>query len=274
MTARILDIDDPDEYHELPDFSSSVAKTVIKQSAAHARAAIGKKPTKTMDRGNVIHRLVLGKGKAYEVIQHANFTTNAAKADRDTARKAGKIPVIAHDFEEWCKAAEAIRVQLADRGIVLDGASEFAIGWDEVTPHGVVPCKGMLDHVWLDTGVILDLKLTSDAAPSAIERTAENLGYAIQWAAYTRALAALRPELAGRVKFIFAFCEDEEPWVVNLTEPDGMFRELGERRWTRAVSTWAKCQAENTWPAYGTQINPLTTPAWALAREGYTDDER
>jgi hypothetical protein len=273
MPARILDVT-PDEYHALPDFSSSIAKVVIAQSPAHAKAAVGKKPTKVMDRGAVIHRLLLGKGADYEVIRHNDFKTNKAKEERDAARAAGKVPVIAHDFESWCIAAEAIRVQLADRGIVLDGASELAIGWDEMTPHGIVSCRGMLDHAWIDTGEIIDIKLTGDAAPSAIERTAENLNYCVQWAAYTRAMTALRPELAGRVRFTFAWCEDQEPWIVNLTEPDGVFRELGERRWLRAVNTWAKCLATGVYPAYGTEVNRLGPPSWALAKEGFTADER
>jgi hypothetical protein len=42
----------------------------------------------------------------------------------------------------------------------------------------------------------------------------------------------------------------------------------------RAVRTWAKCIKDNHWPGYGTAVNPLTTPSWALAREDYTADER
>lgn len=273
MTARILNVS-PDEYHALPGFSSSVAKTLVSRSALHAKSEIGKKPTKGMDRGSIIHRLVLGKGKDYEVVQHANWMTKDAKAQRDAARARDLVPVLAHDFEDYCIAAEKIRVQLADRGIDLDGESELAIEWTEQTIHGPVLCKGMLDHCWPDRGLILDLKVTENAAPSAIERTAENLGYAIQWAAYTRALVALNPDLAGRVGFAFAFCEPDDPWAVNLSEPDGVFQQLGTQRWMRAVTAWAECSKKDHWPSYGTAINPITAPSWALAREGYTADER
>lgn len=266
MPARILEVS-ADEYHQRDEFSSSLAKTTLKQSPLHARAAIGKRPTKGMDRGSIIHRLVLGKGKDYEVIQHANFTTKDAKRDRDAARAKGLVPVIAHDFEDYNKAAESIRVQLADRGYVLDGDSELAITWDEETPHGIVACRCMLDHVWLKTGVILDLKITEDAAPGAIERNAENMGYPIQSTAYTRALAALDPSLAGRVKFLFAFCEPDEPHAINIVQPDGVFREIGERRWERAVNTWGECLKNNRFPAYGDTVNQLSSPPWALSRE-------
>lgn len=273
MSARILDVS-PEEYFELEAFSASAAKVLIAKSPAHAKAENNRKPSKALDAGNVIHRLVLGKGKDYRVLQHSSYNTKAAKEDRDRARAEGLVPVLAEDFERYCTAAERIRVQLADRGIVLDGESELAVAWDEETPHGIVACRGMMDHVWLDRGIILDLKTTADAAPASVERTAENLGYAIQAAAYTRALAKLRPELAGRVRFLFAFAEyADEPFALNLCEPSGVFMELGERRWMRAVSAWGECIKNNHWPSYGDGINHLYPPPWALSREGYTADE-
>jgi hypothetical protein len=273
MTARILNIS-ADEYHALPHFSSSVAKELIARSPLHAKAAVGKKPTKLMDRGTVIHRLVLGKGKDYVLVNYGDWRSKAAQIERDNARAQGLVPVLGCDFEEFALAAESIRVQLADRGIVLDGESELAIEWEEQTEHGPVMCKGMLDHCWPEDGLILDLKITEDASPSSVERTSENLGYAIQRAAYTRALEALHPGLAGRVGFAFAFCEPEPPYAINLAEPDGAFQHIGQQRWMRAVRTWAKCIKDNHWPGYGTAVNPLTTPSWALAREDYTADER
>jgi hypothetical protein len=273
MSARILEVS-PDDYHQLPGLSASTAKVLLAQSPLHAKARHAQKPTKGMDMGTVGHRLVLGKGKAYEVLAFGDYKTNAAKAARDAARANGLVPILEDDFAKANRMAEACRVQLLERDVILDGASELAIEWTEPTIHGDVLCRGMLDHVWLDTGVILDLKFTSDAAPSSVERTAENLGYAVQEAAYLRGLTQLRPELAGRIRFLFGFCEDSEPFAMNLTASDGVFRELGERRWLRAVNEWARCTKNDTWPGYGTSINHITAPAWALAREGYSTDER
>jgi hypothetical protein len=265
-SARILDVS-PEAYFDLPHFSASTAKVLIAKSPAHARAENKRKPTKALDAGNVIHRLVLGKGRDYQVIDADDWRTNAAKAKRDEARDLGLIPVLTADFDRYVVAADRITAQLADRDIVLDGASELAFEWTESTSLGPVACRGMMDHVWLERGVILDLKITADASPSGVERTAENFGYAIQSAAYTSGLSKLRPDLAGRIKFIFAFAESEEPFALNLREPDGVFRELGERRWRRAVTTWARCTANNEWPAY--DAGPISPPPWALAREEF-----
>jgi hypothetical protein len=273
VSAKILDIN-PTDYHARSEFSATMAKELIAKSPLHAKANVGRDPSKNLDRGTVVHRLLLGKGAEYVLVEANDWRTNAAKAARDEARERGLVPVLAHEIESYKETAEAIRGQLAARDIILDGASEVAITWTEQSPSGPVACRGMLDHLWLADGRILDLKVTADAAPGSVERTAENLGYAIQCAAYTRAVAALDPDLAGRVKFLFAFCEPDEPHAVNICQPDGVFRELGERRWLRAVHAWGECLATGKYPGYGDGINYLNPPAWALAREGYSFDER
>lgn len=268
MTAIVLDIT-PDEYHARTGFSSTLAKELVARSPAHARALqiAGRKATKVMDIGNVGHRLVLGKGRDFKPLPFDDWRTKAAQAARDEARAAGLVPIKEDDFAQAAVMAESVRVQLLERGITLDGESEIAVEWHEPTEHGPVLCRAMFDYAWIEHGKILDLKFTDNAAQTAIERNAENLGYAIQWAAYTRAMAALRPDLAGRTEFLFAFCERAAPFAINLTKPDGLFRELGERRWLRAVAEWARCLATGEYPAYGRGINVLSAPAWALAKE-------
>lgn len=272
MTAKILEVS-PDGYHQLPGLSASIATTLIMRSPLHAwqqhplYGAKGKKPTKEMDRGQVVHALSLGKGKGFRVLDVDDFRTKAARELRDTAREEGLVPIKREDFEEASACAAAVVKKLKEHDIDLNGASELAIAWTEETEFGPVECRGMFDHVWIDRGRILDLKIVGTAAPLSVERSAENFGYAIQAHAYSRALAKLKPELAGRIDFLFAFCEADEPHDVNLCMGDGMFRELGERRWQRAVTTWAECIANNKWPGYGSGINTLSPPAWALNRE-------
>lgn len=275
--AKILEGIEPDAYHKLPGLSASCATTLITRSPRHAWAEhphLGGKehpveddPTKAMDFGSVGHTLVLGKGKRFAVLDFADYRSKAAQAAREIARDAGNVPILAHQFERASIAAAAITTQLADRGITLDGRSELAVEWHEASPHGPVQCRAMFDHVWLREGRIIDLKITGNAAPDAIERSAENMGYAIQATAYRRALTALYPDLAGRVEFLFAFCEPDFPHAINLCEPDGLFRELGDTRWERAVHTWAQCLAEEKWPAFGGGVNRISVPAWALKRE-------
>ena len=274
MTAQLLRVK-PDDYHQRPGFSASLAKTLIEKSPLHAWSehplygAKGKKPTKEMDFSSVVHAIVLGKGKRFKPLDYDDWRTKDARAARDAARAEKLVPVLVKDLDRALEVAKHVTEQLADRGVVLDGESELGIEWTEQTEHGAVLCRGMFDHVWLDRGRLFDLKITGNASPGAVERNAENLGYAIQEAAYRRALTALDPDLAGRVEFLFGFGEPDEPHALNLCRGDGVFRALGESRWQRALNTWAACVATNTWPSYGRDVNTLSAPAWALYKEEF-----
>lgn len=270
MTARILGVS-PDEYHTLPGLSASIATTLITRSPRHAQHEIGKgkAPTAAMDFGTVVHAITLGKGKRYAPVPFEDWRTNAAKETREKFRAEGLVPLLHHQLTAAEQCAAAITEKLAvDHQIKLDGESELAIQWEEPSPHGPVICRCMMDHAWLVRGEILDLKIVENAETSQVERSAERFGYGIQQAAYKRAAAALDKRLAGRVKFAFAFGESEPPYALNVTEPDGKLRKLGELRWIRAVHEWARCHKEygdKPWPDYGR--NYLSAPAWALARE-------
>jgi hypothetical protein len=276
VTGRILEGVTPEAYHQRDGLSASIATTLITRSPLHAWqqhprfGGRGKAPTRAMDIGTVAHELVLGKGKGFEVLPFDDYRTKAAQSARDAARAAGRTPILAEEFDAAQALAERLRHQLAERGILLDGASEVAFEWTEASESGPVLCRGMADHLRAagTRATIIDLKFCESAAPPSVERSAENFGYAIQAAAYTRALAAWRPALAGRVEFLFVFAEKEPPHAVNVCAPSGAFREIGERRWLRAVETWGRCLKAQHWPSYGDTVNQLHPPAWALAREG------
>jgi hypothetical protein len=275
-TAQILRIT-PDEYHKRPGLSSSIASILVEQSPLHARAAHpmfggeSEGHTKATARGSVCHTLALGKGARYEVLDFEDFKTKDARAARDAATAAGLVPILKDAHDEAIIIVARATENLRRRGIEFDGESELVIEWYESSPSGPVLCRCMLDHSWIGGGAarILDLKFVGNAAPAAVERSAENFGYAVQAAAYRRAVTALDPGLAGRVDFLFAFAEVEKPYEMNLSRPDGTFRELGERRWIRAVEAWGACLLTDKWPGYGSGVNTLSPPAWAMAREEF-----
>lgn len=310
MSAAILPVT-PAQYHRLPQFSASLAKILIGQCASKARDAWERraekiaaedesdaedeKPTDEkqaqLDRGTVLHALVLGKGEERieiipkELLSGKNFAYQSAeaKARRDAARAAGRVPVKEPKMPVLQATADAIKSRLAAAGHHLDGQSELVIVWTERTPHGDVECRAMLDHVILwgqsdthgPTGAIIDdLKIVGDAHPDRCERTAEGLHYEIQAAAYKRALNALYPTLAGRIEFRLLFCEAKRPYELWDPTESGPFREIGERRWLRAVHAWAEGLATGRWPGYRTPDRAeITKPIWTLRQEGFTADE-
>ncbi len=283
MSARIIDCTAA-EYHAdpcyVPSLSSSIARILISESPAHAwqahpRFGGGRKvdPTDQMDSGTVIHALVLGRGmERVEVVEFDDFRTNKAKEQRDAARAAGKVPLIRRKYDWLHRTADKIRDEIAALGIFMNGQSEAVIVWDEPVPgtNETVVCRAQIDHL-LDYARVIDLKTGETANPEAFARKAVSMGYDIQQAAYTSAVRELFPDMAGLEDFVFVACELEEPLCVTPIRLSGTYRELGERRWQRAVSKWHECMKAKRWPGYAVGKSPIVVepPAYALAAEAF-----
>lgn len=266
------------EYHsdpcETPSLSASIANVLHTQSPLHAyhlHPRLGghrRPPTASMDAGSLAHLLLLGTGSKVEVIVADDWRTKAAKAARDEARAAGKIPVLVEDHDQAAATADALRARFDEHGIKLYGQSEVSVFWRE----GSVQCRGRIDHVnglEPDRNLIqvLDLKSIKSADPDTCRRHIDTYGYAIQQAAYTRALAQLCPWASGRIDFVFVFFELEPPHAVTPLRLSGAFFELGERRWERAVRTWERCLSTGVWPGYEDGVGVVEPPPWAMARD-------
>jgi hypothetical protein len=279
-SARILDVTE-DQYHSDPcataSLNQTIAKILLEQSPLHAWCAHpklgglensaddGEEDTDATRGGKVIHKLLLGKGCDIEVINVDAYRTNAAKAARDEAIAAGRVPMKAKQYDDLCAAAETIKGNLALEGIDLgdpDGQSEVAIEWAEQGEHGPVTCRCRVDRIHLNRGVIWDLKKIVSADGKTCSRHVQAYGYHLQHASNTRALAALRPELAGRIDMLFVFMEVEPPYAVRVARPSGVMVDMGLREWERAVLLWERCLRTNRWPGYGGGIAPLEPTHW------------
>lgn len=257
---------------DVPCLSSSVAHTLDRSSPMHAHARhpkLGGRPPRhsdAFDLGNAAHAMLLGTGKEIVVVQAADWRTKAAKEERDAARAAGQVAMLSRQFDDAVKTANRLRDAFKRQGVSLDGEPEQVILWVEHADDGTpVQCKAMLDLVDFATGRIRDLKSTKNANPAKLNGPVDDYGYAVQDAAYRRAVEAARPQLVGRTDFAFAFFELEQPHGVCEARLDGAWRELGNARWRRAVNTWARCLRTGVWPGYGPAL--LTPPPWVLNRD-------
>lgn len=269
------------EYHadpcETPSLSSSIAKTLITRSAERAyleHPKLGgqkRESTKSMDRGDVIHSLILGQPLNVELLPFENYRKKEAQAERDAAIDAGKTPVLVHEMQDYRRTAAQVSIQLNNYSIRLDGQSEGSILWQDVTDDGeTVQCRSRIDHVFADGHLWLyDLKTTADASPKACTKTILNFGYDLQAAAYCRAVERSAREWQGRIKFMFLFVEDDAPYPVTPILLDGAFAAIGLSKWRRAVNRWATCLRENNWPPYVTEPITVLPPQWAIRDELY-----
>lgn len=252
---------------ERPSLSASIAHLLVSRSPAHAWSAHArggatrKDPTAAMTNGTLVDSLLLGGDTEVVESPYDEYRTNEAKAWRDATVAAGKLPVRAKEYGYAKRAVTAIEAGLAAKGILLDGDNQVTAVWEE---QGVL-CRGRFDHLKLADGIIYDLKTTENAHPSAVARSMASYGYAVQHAAYVRAVETLRPDLAGRVRMLFLFVETEPPYATLLAHPDGTMRALGEFGWRKAVTTWGACLKAGKWPDYGAVEVEIPAPQWAMA---------
>lgn len=270
----------PAAYHadpcSVPSLTASIAHVLVAKSPQHAwlmHPRLGGKrrdTTRGMEMGTIAHALLLGTEHDLVVVEADDWRSKAAKDLRDAAAANGKVPCLRRDLEEAETAVKGIRSRLRAAKLKLSGKSEVSIFWSEEADDGsIVQCRGRLDHLVLakQRAFIYDLKSCRSAHPRACRSHAYEYGYDIQAAAYSSAIAKVLPKYAGRCEFRFLFAELEEPYALTPCVPSGAMRELGERRWRRAINSWAQCTAAKKWPGYAEGLVQLEAPPWALAEE-------
>ena len=214
-TARIIECTEKEYFAdpcEVPSLSHSIAHKMLSRSPFHGWSEHPKlggapeqdeiedddeEPSDDMKQGQLVHKLLLGKGVDVAVIEADSFRTKIAKQLRDEAKAEGKLPILAHKYKAMQSVGNLLRGRCAAAGYALNGESEVAIEWTEPGQNGPVVCRCRIDHLLLDDGLILDVKKSRNAHPSKSERNFVEYGYDIQYAAYTRAVEALRRDLVG-----------------------------------------------------------------------------
>jgi hypothetical protein len=280
MSARILEVTEA-QYHadpcERPSLSHSIAHTLVTRSPRHAwleHPRLGgqqRVATKAMDEGSVLHRLLLDAGADFDVLAFDDWRTKDARAERDDSVARGRIPLLVKDFERLHEAAKCLKQNAANQGfpLGLPGArSELSIEFTEQVEQDHVLCRCRIDQARADH-VLYDLKKVRSANPKDLERIIVASAYDIQAETYTRGYEQLVPEALGRSDFVFLFCETEPPYEVVPARLDGALREIGKRRWEKAVRLWRQLLAEGSWPwpGYVDGAVILAAPAWVMSQE-------
>ena len=267
-----------DEYHrdpcETPSLSQSLALTLLTLSPRHAYAqhprfgAKPQPPSEAMERGTILHKLILGKGSEFSVIRADDWRTKQAGDEREEARAARRVPILWKDFEEVAENAEAVRRQCIDFGFPFSGESEVPVQFEAEGELGPVVCRCMFDHVRPEWGVY-DVKKTRSAHPRDLARAIHEYGYDLQAHAYRSAFEQLFPDQEGHSDFVFLFFETEPPYLVVPARVDGAMREIGRLRWQRAAKLWERMLRSESypWPGYSDGAVVLETPAWVVKQE-------
>lgn len=218
----------------------------------------------TFDLGTAAHALFTGSGEPIAVIDAAAFNTSAAKAARDLAYSQGKTPILVGNMPRVEAMAKAAKDQFSDNpdiGPLLRGEKgellrEVTFIWTE---SGVMHrCRPDFYHP--ETNTLIHYKTTGvSIAPSELSRYASNSGWYLTAAHYG---AGIKAYCGREPKQVFAVQETDAPHLTAVCELDNTFMGLAQMRRDRAITIWARCLREKTWPGFPNRTIKLECPEW------------
>lgn len=256
---------------DAPMLSASIAAILLRQSPLHAHAAHPKlggwphEDSDVFDLGTAAHSLILeGSEDRYAIVEANDWRTNAAKDQREQARKAGLTPLLLKQVENVRNMARMVRSNLAafteTPAPLTNGRPEQTIVWND----GGVWCKARIDWLHNDLLCMDDLKTGAvSAKPDAWTRTIYGRGGDIQAAFYIRGLAALG---CPDTRFRWIVAENVYPYATSVValSPEGLAHAGAQVE--EAIATWRTCLANDRWPGYPTRTCYVDPPAWSLAQ--------
>jgi PDDEXK-like domain of unknown function (DUF3799) len=258
------DLDEAD-YHAQTDWLSvSGAKKLLPPSCPavfrydqlHAPA-----PKRVFDFGKAAHAIVLGAGPELHVMSVDNYRTDAAKAERDDARKRGAVPLLAEEFDAVQAMAAALRRHpLAAEVFDPNGAPEVSLFW--IDPETGVKCKARVD--WLASDPV-DVKTTVDISREHIAREVAAFGYHQQAPHYLDGCWELDLIPPGAV-FRFVFLLKTPPYLPRFVELDDVALKIGAERNRLAREIFRDCTASGVWPTDSDDIDTVSLPAYVERR--------
>lgn len=253
-----------------PSLSSSIARVLLEQSAAHAFHAhprlggAADDASNAADLGTVCHTLALGRGRHIEIIDADDWRTKAAKEARDAARAAGRTPVLARVMDEAEGAVRSARRLLAE----LEGATEAveSVSTEVVAiwREGSSWCRAMVDILPDRAPFIYDLKFTGRIAePMTYARTLA-ANYAIQAAFYPRGIAKI--DGAPERELVFVVVETDPPYSAIPYALSPELLEAARDQVDAALRLWRRCMEVGEWPGYPSTVHYVDPPPWLLAQ--------
>lgn len=257
----------PDEqYHSLPEFSSSQAKDVLRSPARFNYWRNKKRPErKEFDIGHAVHAKVLGVGMGIEVLDFDNYRTKASQEERDAAYAAGLTPMLRKEMQPIEDMAEAVlKHPTAATLLAQPGNAEVSVL--STDPATGVAVRARFDYLPYPAQIrptALDLKTSDDASPEAFVKSIIDYGYDLSQEWYRD---TYRWATGEEVEFAFVVVEKRPPYLVAHYRLPAEFVSMGSRKSIEARARYAEYTASGIWPGYSPDIEDIYPPYWAVAQ--------
>lgn len=129
-------------------------------------------------------------------------------------------------------------------------------------PMTGAPCKVRTDFISENSGFILDLIISENAAADPFSRAAFKYRYHVKDAFYYDGVAMATGHAPKGLCFIVV--EKEPPHAVALYYLDDRARNLGRVTYQQNLLTYMECLKTDEWPAFGDEVRMLSLPRYAF----------
>lgn len=261
-----------------PSLSQSIAKILIERSPRHAALEHPRlcppttadddveKYVKAQAIGNAAHKIILGRGKEIEIVKADDFRGKEARAARDAANTAGRVPILEKhmtDAEQMVAAAWSQLKTHEAKDALTDGDGEVALIWQE---DGLW-FRCLVDWLHTDLRTVDDYKSGAvSVAPHVIGMRMVDQGWDIQGAMIERGLDVLDPAGAGRRRLRFIAQENAAPYALTVCQLSESVMTMGRKKLQAAVNIWRDCIESDEWPAYINRVISPEYPGWQETR--------
>ncbi|OOF51423.1 exodeoxyribonuclease VIII [Rodentibacter genomosp. 1] len=259
MTATVLENMSNAEYHAHSAISKSGLDLIDKSPAHYFYRE--KKSTPAMIFGSAFHDLVLLPDKFTQLYcvmpEELNLRTKEGKVFKEKVESENLTVLSYTDYQHIEKMKESLlNHPMADK-LLAQGKPEISIFWRDSIG---VECRCRPDFL-NNSGIIVDLKTTTDASPTGFAKSIANFRYHVQDAYYSNGyFHAFGEPPKG---FVFIAIEKEPPYAIGVYTLDDIAKIEGENRFKANLETYKNALETNQWHAFSPQIETLSLPHWA-----------
>jgi hypothetical protein len=270
------------DYRPEPDrLSPNGAKKLLPPSTPARFDYDRKHPQKTkrvFDFGTVAHKLVLGEGDQFLILDPEIHglkkdgspadnprATSTWKETEANARAEGLTPIHVDDYHKAVEMAQVVHAHETAGRLLAEGDAEVWMYWtDTLSGQGL---RQRLDWITRTDGrlTIVEYKTAANASPEAFNRTVFKYGYHIACAFAVHGAHALGLDESPDYRIVAQ--EKEPPYQVSVHELDTEAFSYSRRQMREAIDIFQRCTEAGKWPSYPAEINSIPLPLWAIDDE-------
>lgn len=234
-------------------------------------------PKRAFDFGAVAHKLVLGEGHQFLILDPERHglkkdgtvadnprATTSWKEAETNARADGLVPIHIDDYRKAVEMADAVHAHETAGPLLADGDAEVWLYWTDLKSGQKLRTR--LDFISAIEGplTIVEYKTVVDASPEGFARSVFKFGYHI---AAAFAVAGVKAHLHENPRYLIVAQEKEPPYLSCVHALDVEAFSYGCQEMQEAIAIFKRCREADKWPGYPLGTNMIPLPAWAISDE-------